>query len=415
MRFKFDFSVGKTKKESPETIEHITPQQHGSEYFYPINMFEDQSDRALISMYNEVADVSIPINYILDNCSRVPLKHYIQKTDGTLQHKENSKVEEVLDKPNQYEEYEDFVKTYLLDEILLGNIYLNRIRPIGYNRITQLYIIPAEQCKPKLENKDEKDFRKNSVIAYKWTVEGSEMSLKSEDIIHRKNASKNKKSYYIGNSRLIPALIVSKSLRYNYQARAKLYKDGGALGMITPKFEGVTLGSIEAEMVENKLKTKYGLTGNQNPNIITPVPLDYKKMGIDAKQLDLNANKVQDFQTICSVLNVHSILVNDNSRATYNNVKEATANFWINNATPKMLNMASTLGTAFNLPKNEKILPDFSSVEALQDDLKLKNEIYNVMFVAGAITLNEYRKQMKFDKIDRNEFDDIKPKANTNE
>lgn len=370
------------------------PELMGNTYFYPIAMQDEHiSNKALKDMYETLPEVQAPINYIIDKLANI--KYYHMRNIGKKEQEiTNSKPLLVLEKPNQYQTETDFIKSYFLNLIVYGVGYINRIKPIGFGRVTQLYILPSESTKTVLEINDKKDLRLNKIKGYIVDFGNGDIEISYDDVIASYEANID---YALDGirSRLIAAIMTSKSLRYNYEARVKMYRDRGAMGIIAPT-DPAGITKEQAEYVRNQWRNETGITGNKEVVRVSQAPMTYTNIGLNVRDLQLNENKQQDFQTICGLLGLKPALFGLGNN-TYNNVTLAQMAAWEDVLIPKFNGFLEVLKRVFKLPSNEYFLADYSDIPALQEDYEKKVNANSKAWNDGIITESEYREAIGYE------------------
>lgn len=379
--------------------------------FLPLEKYKEQNDNVLVEMYESIPEVAAPINYTIEKAASIKLVHQRKKGDKWIDI-ENSKVYDVLNTPNQYDNQDTIRKNWMLNYIVLGNSFLNYIKPAGFQYVKQLYVFPSNIVTIKT-NKNIYDFRQNEVTGYSIKLEnGQTMTLSVDEIIHTRQQTLGKKGYLRGRSKLMSAIYTSESLRANYEARVRIYEARGMMGILSPKNENVVFRQEDAEAVQKKLIQKFGVTKNKDSVLTTSVPLKYTNTSPDIKGLMLNENKQQDYETVCSVLSFPPVLL-INKTSTYNNISTAETMFYTNTCMPLNMLEAKAYEKAFRLPANERIVPDYSEIEALQKNYESISRQLSTMWNDGVIDENEYRTGMGFDESKegtrRNETQNVQP------
>lgn len=365
-------------------------EQWGNSYFYPLDLYSGASFKALKDMYEQLPEVQAPVNYIVDKMSNVAYKHY--RGDNELQ---DSRVLKVLKNPNQYQRENDLIKSYFLNYIVLGAAYINRIKGIGSRGVNQLYILPTMTTMPVLLDNSSIDPRTNEITGYITDFGKGQINLSKEEVVFVKESTLSTEFTCV-SSRLLSAILTSKSLKYNYEARVKIYKDRGALGIISPSDANAAIDKEKADQMRSQYFQETGITSGKAPFLVSAAPLTYTNIGASISELQLNENKLQDFQTVCSVLNIDSALF-ENSRGTYNNKILAKRNFWEDVGMPMFNAFMEVLTEVFELPANESLQADYSDIPALQEDYETKVKANSTAYNDGAITQAEYREAIGFE------------------
>jgi len=366
--------------------------------FYPITREADVNDAALVAMYNTLPEVQIPINYLIGNMSNIKFNHVKLLSDGTPVVLKNSYQMKTLSQPNQFDITTSlFIKRYFLNKLVLGTGYVNRIEGLK-DMFTQLYVLPTASTSEKFNVVSKKDMRLNSISSYVTDFGFGQIELAADTVVADREAT----FYSLANqsnhgSRLMSAIAASDSLRYNYEAKVKLYKDRGALGIISPR-EGA---SLQTKTAADKIRSAYysqnGITTGKDPFLFTTSAVDYVPITFDAASLQLSENRISDFNIICSLMGVDSVIFGVTA-STFSNKEWAEKDFWLTTAMPTFNSFLQFLAIVFNLPKDEAFLADYNDIAILQSDNKDKVSIFSTMFKDGVITKEEYRKGMNIDK-----------------
>ncbi len=402
MKLNFSFEIGKNKKEAEKNSELIGRMRSDgiffdrtiNGFFYPKDLFDRSNSNALISMYEDIPEIQAPINYIIDKMSIIDFYH-VKKIGNREKIIDNSPVMEMLKHPNQYMKRADFIKAFFINKLVFGASFINRIKSLGFDEFTSLYILPSATTKVITSKVSKKDVRLNNIIGYKTDFGGGEINLDYKEVIVQYEANLSPEPEKI-KSRLTSAIMASESLRYNYEARVKIYKDRGALGVLSPNDPTVTITKEQSEEVKRQYYKEHGLSGGKVPFMISSRSLNYTQIGLNVDELKLNENKLQDFQTVCNVLQVDPALF-DNTKSTYNNKILAKKNFWEDVGMPGFNSFLELLQEVFNLPANERLIADYSNIPAMQEDFKTKVSANSTAYNDGAITQAEYRESIGYE------------------
>jgi phage portal protein BeeE len=99
-------------------------------------------------------------------------------------------------------------------------------------------------------------------------------------------------------------------------------------------------------------------------------------------------------RTLCRLLQVPSQLFNDTAASTYNNMNEASKMMYTNRLIPDIGQFCQGFNRILRAYGDFKIKPDFSDIEALQEDKVKKSEWISRMFRDGVITGDDYLELM---------------------
>jgi len=134
---------------------------------------------------------------------------------------------------------------------------------------------------------------------------------------------------------------------------------------------------------------KYGYGADKHGIMITSASLEYTNMALPVRDLLPIEIKDSEFRELCKLFNISSVLFSDNSSSTYNNFETASKTFINDNVKPFLTNFYSQLSK--KLDTDFILVPDFTEQNESLKDIKLLNEIYNLMYTSGVVTGNEWR------------------------
>jgi hypothetical protein len=197
------------------------------------------------------------------------------------------------------------------------------------------------------------------------------------------------------------ALNIHKALT----ARGIMMDKKGGIGMISgnQKDSGQSVPLIPKERKRlQKAAGNYGLGEGKNPIIVTDVPLRYTSFVYPTRELMLFEEIDEDFHVCCDRLGINRELFD--GKTTFSNKKMAETSTYTNTILPAWTDFFTLLNFKLNTHlENIRIDPEFSHVEALQDNEldkatveKTKSETYRAEVNAGLISSDEYRQQMGY-------------------
>ena len=386
------FGFGKKDKEVEKGITMpLPPIVVGGENFYPLSTNNEADSEALILMYNELPEIQIPVNYIIDSLSVIPIHHATVLSDGTYLRTKNNYINDVINKPNQWATTSTaFIKDYLLNRLLLGAGYINTIKPGG--QVSQMYVLPSKNTQGVIES-NKVDVRLANIDFYYTNFGNGRIKLKGDEVVSDYESSfiiPTENTYIQAYSRLMSAVLASKSLKYNYEAKVKLYQDRGALGLIFPKDSNAILDKTASDKLKTAYQTNAGIIGTKSPFLTGSVPLEYVPITFNAADLQLQENRIQDFNMLCALYGIDPVIFGL-TPSTFANKEWATINMWENKLKPIMKAYLQVLSRAFELPDNELFIPDYSGVAVLAKANLSKVDAYSKMLSDGVITVEQYQ------------------------
>lgn len=363
-----------------------------------------QNNQLLIYYFNNIAEVAAPIMKYFDGASQVKFTCNIPE------------VTKLLEKPNHYQSWDDFISLVVLYKRLLGNSIINGLTTVDLRTARsapkQLFVLSPEFTSIIVENN--KDWRLNKIKQYVFdSFEGEKSPLLIDPIgiLHLKESNPNflQNQYLFGESRYCGCAKNIECITSSYNTKASLY-DGPNL-IITGKQQGEFANANQGENIEvvQAAMKKYGNKPGQFKNLITDVALDVFKASFNVGELQINENNIADFQRLCDVQNIDSKVFSDSKSSTYNNKKEALKDFYNNGFKSEI---DSTFADIEKWLKtwwpNLEFKPDYSGISAIQE-ANIENNVRLLEDCKlGLMTRNEYNLLTGREEIPLPEFNEYR-------
>lgn len=377
-----------------------------------------QNSKKLIQNYNDLTEVSVPINYYADGVAQVDFQVFRKQGEKLIQI-ENHWIIDLLNNPNFYQNRDEFFMEVAIYRLLLGNNYTAGTVIENIERVTKptsLFNLPPQYTEIELNNSRYKDidYRINKVQNYIVKVDGYniEITIPPEAVLHLKATNPNfdNKQYLFGLSNLVSCHKNIEALNEGYSAKVGLYRHGPRV-VITGKQQqpgdmSTMLGSDNIKDIRNKWNSAYGLTEDQFQMLITDVPLDVKMISNNVKSLAINENNISDFQRICGALNIPSVILSDNANSTYNNILEAKDQFY----NGPFITFTDSIAKGFTeyfqrFEKDIYIQADYSGISEIVDAQERKHDRLKADTEKGLMTRNDYYAAIGKETVSIAEFD----------
>lgn len=376
-------------------------------YFESTNTEQDLS-QTLIKAYNELSEVSSPINKIAEFGS-VVIPEPVDQNGKAIT---DPNILKWFNHPNANQNWQEFYKKHLIYRLLLGNSYINSFGYRSQSFPGELKLLPPQYTKIVL--KDKKDFRNLEIERYVIKINGwGDVEITDiASVLHIKNTSPyfGKEGDLYGQSKLIGCLANIESIKAGYDAKIGLYKHGPSM-VITGKTIGEfasanAMTGEDIRAVENRFNNAYGMGSDQLRVMATNIPLDVTKVSMNVAELRINENNLSDFQAICRALDIDSKAIGDPTNTTYNNVVMAFDSFL--NGSFKILiendysQWSSWLSERFKRPII--INPNFENIPDIVNKEKEGNEDIITMAKEGLLTRNEALQRIGEEPVNLPEF-----------
>lgn len=358
-----------------------------SSYNFQKLYYNQQNNKLLIDYFNNIAEVAAPVMKYVDGASQTKFICNIPE------------VEKLLNNPNGFQSWDDFISLVVLYKRLLGNSIINYFTTVDLFTASakpkQLYVLNPEFTAIKIfENKDFRQTKIDKYIFNSLEVNKDELSIDPEFILHLKEPNPNflNFQYLYGESRFCSCYKNIESITNSYNAKIQLYTSGPRL-IITGKSQGefASANTSDNIAVVQEAMQKYGSGANQYPNMVTDIPLDVFNASLNIQQLQINENNAADFQRICDAQNMDSKIFSDISSSTYANKEAALKDFYNNSFKSEMQTIFKDL--EYDLKRfwpNLELTPDFSNISAIVSANIEENNRLLEDCKLGLITRNEY-------------------------
>lgn len=406
------FKVGKAEKAVTITNQKQDTEQ-GEGSFVSVYSPNNVSKLALQVLFDEVAEVNGIIMHLARIASNVTLRHVKVQANGKNKDINGSIPLALLAKPNDLKNEMTFLQEVYASYWVHGNSYINPFKPLGFSSATDLYLLPAPSTFPIPEKcidfygtpPSDNDFRFNKILNYHVFFDGANYkTIDRKDMIHVKapNLKTSGANAYIGQGVLYSAIDNCTTLKYLYETINTILSKRGALGFIKLNTKSgqleTSLTPVEREQIINDMNRHYGVTGGRQPIGVVRQDVSFQKIDAPISEFLPIELKKDIVLSLCRVLgNIPPQIFGVDTNATYNNVKEANKAIYTGAIMPTVELFCSCLTDYFKLAAvGEKIIPDYSDIEALQEDAKLKadtekatDEVVRARYQNNEITLNE--------------------------
>jgi HK97 family phage portal protein len=343
----------------------------------------------------------------------VPLKLKEIK-NGKEEDAENANIQRLMTNTNYYQTWNEFKLTWAVFSYVTGNsiVYAPKFEGgINQGKIDNdgLLMVPAQNVTIISGG-----FRK-PIDKYVLDIDQT-YGLAAENIWHERFAPTLKYeggANFMGTSPIKVARNIINSQNKGYEVTAKMYAYGHPPGIISKETDG---GDTTTEQEANFRKTyrrKYQGIDNMTVPIFTLGKLSYTKIGYDnLKELEVISMSEHGRRVFCNLLQCPSELFNDTAAKTYNSQLLAEKSIYTHRIIPDLTSFCEGFTELIQPYGNYVLRPDYSDIEALQDDKEKKSKWVAVGVGIGAYSPNEYREKMGDSPVDDPEMDVRRTSAN---
>lgn len=357
----------------------------------PLN-FDNNSNGQINDGYIKNVDVFSIVKKIVDISKSIPWIIEQKNNKGDWEELRNTSLHELMEEPNLLKGYtwNDIEEMSLLYLLITGNTYLSGGTRLNSQLIESLEVLPSNCI--NIYNLNQDFF--NPEIIYQFSLGSSQRRYTDKEIKHIKFYNPNVQRFNYGLSPIQVAANVVQVGNERWTADASILGNRAVVGLLSDE-SNVPLLPEEVDVIDNKLRNRFGGARKYGQIITTNKKLSYIPIGLSPSDLQLLEKGVVTTRTLCNILGLDSSLFNDPANKTFNNRVEAEKAMFTNCIIPlsdKMSESYSSYLCPNHFPsKTVRMRQDFSKVECLQENLKEKSTILADLKIKGIYTANEVR------------------------
>jgi HK97 family phage portal protein len=269
--------------------------------------------------YNDI--VYSIISLITDYVKSVEWKAYKEDRKGNLKPYDDDRLNQLLDRPNDYESFSELVGNHAAFKLLTGNsyIYTQRVTDGANEGLPEeLWLLPADLVNLLIT----KTFPPR-ITGYQ--IQGWNIEFRPEDIIHSKEFNPNMDvngSQLYGQSPLKSALGLINRTNSAMKVSTNKFQNGGLESIIYVDDDRFTAEQTlaQATAIKSKLK-EYDEEGRRVA--VSGYKTGVTNLGLSPVELNIIASEQWDLRRLCNIYGVPPQLMGDTEGSTFNNQKEA--------------------------------------------------------------------------------------------
>jgi HK97 family phage portal protein len=323
----------------------------------------------------------------------IPQKLVEIQADGSEIDAQDPAIDALMKRPNYYQTYSEFKIAWAVFRYITGNAitYAPRYTAgLNIGKLTQdgLLMMPSQDITIKSRGWKQP-------IGYYTLDQNETYKIDAADVWHERFAPTLRYTdgqNFMGMSPVKAAANLINAQNAGYNITAKTYTNMHPPSIIWK--EGPSDQSpIEQEAkFRERYKTKYSGINNFTTPIFTMGKVGITKIGFEnLRELQIIEMSEHGLRIFCNLLQVPSELFGDPKASTYNNKLLAEKAIYRHRIMPDQTSYCEGLTEivrAYN--PNFKIIPDYSNVEALQEDKVIKSTWVSKEYNDGIITGDEY-------------------------
>lgn len=370
---------------------------------YNLTLDRDKADSLL---------VCTPFSTVINKVGSLFANGRIYVTDKDGNEKEGyNDIRELLSRPNPLQTRAGFFKEIEMSLKLFGYCPIFTVRATKKSLPLAMYVIPAQIFHMVSSGKLFRQYDIKDIVSsvyLEWNGLQEELSDEDYFVIYDSSANVNGSNQDIEFSSVTDSLSMPvnnwiAAMTASYQ----LIVNGGPKGIIysdyTDKMGNQTMTPEEKEILESKLKEKYGIL-NKFPILTSKIKLGWIPLNYDASQLKLHEEDERCSRKICNAIGIDYSLFDESK---YDNKSIAEKSAYQGLIIPDSEKVAEAL-TEVICPKGVFIKLDYTHIDCLQQDKSASSSAFQKMASSliqlvekGQITLDESRNELaKFIDID---------------
>jgi HK97 family phage portal protein len=278
-----------------------------------------------------------------------------------------------------------------------GNGYIQKVRN-GAGQVVELWWVPHFQCAPTWP-----DGGTEFITGYEITVDGENIPVPSEDIIHFRYGI-DPRNVRLGLAPLKSQLREVCTVNEESSYTAALLRNSAVPGlMVVPDDEGLRPSKEDAERIKERILAGFG-KDQRGSSVVLGGKYKVVPVGFSPEQLKLDVLPQSAMSRVAASLGVALMSVNlPDPGKTYANLEEANRSSWSTIQAIQDL-MAETLRWSLlpefgTDPYTHVVEYDYSNVTELQESLDLLHARVREDYKAKLITKNEGRDVLGFDPV----------------
>jgi HK97 family phage portal protein len=322
-------------------------------------------------------------------------RYYVGKSDpdGGIITDETSPVAQLLERPNDNQDWHMFLADLVTFLQVSGNVYVLKERARN-NQVTSMWLLRPDRVAIQPSER--------GVHKYTYEIDGDEYELDPNDIGHMSLPNPSGDVYGLSPLHIL-AKTVNLDMSMTDFAKAYFMNAGVPSGLL--KVKRRLNNQAEATRIRARWRSSFGGARNAHSVAILDDDAEYQAMADAPEKMALRELHDLTESRICAVFGVPPILISANvglQRSTFSNYREARFSFHSETLEPLINDIVRFLNHCFSYEFNDgaKIMADFTDMRSFLDDKDTVTTRATALFQAGIITLNEARSLVGQDGVD---------------
>lgn len=356
----------------------------GKDYFSSILISPSRSYSVTEEQALSIPAVKSCVELITSSIAQLPIYLYQENSNGEVNRINDSRIELLNDKANQFETGYKTKKLIVKDLLFYGKAYL-------YKANNELNYLPANKIR---EEKFTSDGITIGKIDFVYSSPVKTVTLSSDQLI----------IFDAGNDGiLVDGSDVLEQALNELQYSKNILKNGALPVGILKASSRLTQTAIDR--LRQAWENLYTGTSKAGKTIILEEGLDYEPISMNPNDLQLIENSKNTLSSICRLFNLPEAMINSNANK-YSSLEMQNIQFLQYTIAPLINVIESSLNNELlnDLEKRSGFYFRFDTSEILRTTEKEKVDVVTKLVDGGLISLNEARAKLDLPKVNDDYF-----------
>ena len=366
--------------------------------------------------YLKVRSIPYVVKRVEDEGSKYTIEKLMKGSGGDLSPAQSVRLqylqkaaysEEILkmplQRPNPLQSWGDLFMMYEMFMSLNGNAYFYMLKSgIGKNQPQQVYILPSHQIVITLKDDANLLGVENPIKSYILNDGNQWAEFDVDEVIHIKLPNpvygQNGEHLY-GQSPIMAALRNVQSFNEAVDNNSKTMQNSGAFGLIHGKGSRA-LTQVQAEQLKDRLTEMDNATGRLGQITGVSAEVGFTRIAMTTEELKPFDFLNFDEKQIANALGWDTRLLNQDSGATFDNLKIAEKRVVVNTIKPSLDMLTEAFNEQF-LPlfkeyRGSILLFDYTELPEMQVNMKDLVEWLSMSLDRGVLSRDEFRQAIGY-------------------
>jgi len=384
-----------------------------------------------VQLFECVPEVFWPIDFIASRCAGATYRLHRYADDAIVW--DNEQVNSILAKPNAIFTWYQLVYQHIAYKLCTGNAYLRAAADRDavhslWRYCRHYWELPADAVTIEVQRRDLPVFGAcdiDDIVKWYYLAWGLTRNnrIDPREVMHDRevNLGCTNADFLYGKSRLASVLKAISNIIAVYEARNVIYVKRGGLGWLVSaakdEMGSRPLTHDEKRDILDQMQMDYGLTRNKSPYGVSDAPLSFVRTNMSISELEPFEETLADAIAIAGAFGIPSVLIPRKDQSTFSNQATAEKAVYTSVIIPMVRRFCEDVTHFLGLDADGLYIDaNFDEVDCLQSGKKEAQEVHKLIadrcrdeLNAGIITLNDWRIQQGYERIDNALYNTLAP------